>query len=230
MLEIILIILLLLILLPLILIFLPLYYEIKYEYVNKLRYNLMFGFVFLKIRLNHTPDRDLTSIYFFNLRIYTFTDKKEKETELSEAKIKDTFKEKSKENEAKNNTNKKLLIFIKDNLSKIINLIKDLYDIFKPDNLYFHFLLGAYDPYYNGLLLAFYHTIKGSKPDFPVEIDIDWSKEVFNSRGEIKGSFAGFRIIWEALRFLIGTGLLKKFLISTFKGEKKWKKQKTSWK
>lgn len=232
MLEIILTILLLLILLPIllifILIFLPFYYEMRYEYVDKLRYNIKFGFIFLKIKVDHTEDKHLTSLNLFNFRIYTFTDDKQKKEEELEEKLEGAPKEKAKSSKAKSYFNKEVLIFIKDNLSKIIELVKGLFDIFKPDHLCIYFLLGTYDPYYNGLILAFYHTIKGSKPDFPVKININWTKEVFNSHGEIEGSFIGARLIWKIFKFLIGTGLLKKLLNNKFRGERKWKKQKTS--
>ncbi|MGM0419442.1 MAG: hypothetical protein ACQEQG_00435 [Bacillota bacterium] len=200
----------------------------KYDYVKKLRYNIKFGFIFLKIRLDHTEDEHITSLYLFNLRIYTFTDDKKKKGEELEKKIEDETKEKAESGKAKSYFHKEILVFIKDNLSKIKELVKGLFDIFKPNHLYIYFLLGTYDPYYNGLISAFHHTIKGSKPGFPVEINIDWTKEVLNSHGEIEGSFIGARIIWEILKFLIGTGLLKKLLIKKFRGEKKWKKQKTS--
>lgn len=228
MVKIILIILLFLILSPLILIFLPLYYEIRYEYINKLKYHARIGFIFLKTRVDHTANKRIISVYLFNLKIYTFNNEKKKKEELVEKKTKDKDKSKTKTSTDKSSNYKEVLIFIKDNLSEIKDMIKGLYDIFKPKYLNIYFLLGTYDPYYNGLILALYYTLKGSKSHVPVEIDINWTKEVFNSYGKIEGSFFVARIIWKVFKFLIGTGLFKNIIINKFKGEKKWKKQKTS--
>ena len=84
-------------------------------------------------------------------------------------------------------------------IQHIFDLIKGLASIFKPDTVKFDCHLGFEDPYYNGIFLAGYYSLKGNYSDLPLTLNVDWEREVLDLRGEVVGRFILLQVFWRIM-------------------------------
>lgn len=197
-----------LIFLFLILISLSYSFQLKLEYKEKFHYEIVVNNFFLRINRssNHTG-KNKNYIKLFNYQHNIATRDKKK-------------RGKEKQNKNGNNQEKKIIkkirrvrsyikLLNRRNINHLFCFLLKIYRLIKPDDFCLNFFLSFDDPYYNGLLLAFYYSLKGYFPDFPLKLTLNWQEEVIEGRGEAVGKIIPAVIIYHLLFFLFSTQTLK---------------------
>jgi hypothetical protein len=144
---------------------------------------------------------------FFNWDILNSEKNKDKK-ESDEYNYK-TVKNKIDEKEEKSSSKFPFKLITKENLSHILKFLLSLYKKVKVNEIDFKFLINFEDPYYNGILLSSYYTIKGVYPNLPITIKINWEKEVSKAQGKIEGDFRPIIILYTILAFILSPRTLK---------------------
>lgn len=93
-------------------------------------------------------------------------------------------------------------LFSRANIEHLARFGGRLLYLLKPDFIELNFLLGCSDPYYNGLLLAVYYSIKNSWSTFPLNLCINWEQEVMVGSGKIKGKIIPVQVVRVLLSFV----------------------------
>ena len=197
-----------LIFLLLILISLPYVFQLNFEYKEKFHYKIVVNNFFLKINhsSNHTG-KNKNYIKLFNYQ-HNIANKDKKKIENEKQNKKGNNKEK-KIIKKKRRFRLYIKLFNKRNINHLLCFLLKIYNLIKPDDFCLNFFLSFDDPYYNGLLLAFYHSLKSNFPDFPLKITINWPEEVIEGRGKAAGKIIPVVIIYHLLFFLFSTQTLK---------------------
>ena len=100
-------------------------------------------------------------------------------------------------------------LITKANLLHILKFLLKLYNELKPDSIKVDLTIALSDPYYNGLILANYYSMKRVYPNLPVSISTCWDREVIEGQGKIKGKIKPIVIIFLALKFILSPQTLK---------------------
>lgn len=149
----------------------------------------------------------LISNFFFTWEVLN-SDKKKNKKKVDKYNYK---KEKSKINENKEKSSSKIpfKLINKENINYIFKFLFNLYKEVKIEKINFDLLINLEDPYYNGILLSSYYSIKEFYPKLPIKINISWEKEVNKAQGIIEGSFRPISIIYTIVIFIFSPHSLK---------------------
>lgn len=204
----------------LLILFCPVNYKIDYNYQKqeklnyKVRLNSRLFLIFLEQKRQYK---------FYQIKIMGIKIKNNKKLINSNQEISDendNLKKRDKSDQDSGLGSR----FIWDNLSfenikYVMNFLKDLAQSLRPKSGKIEFLVGFQDPYYNGILLAWYYSIKSGFSNFPVILNIVWEKEVIKSTGNIKGYIIIGGLIWRIISFLLRWRVVI-FLIKMWKQKK----------
>lgn len=129
----------------------------------------------------------------------------EKIEKLSSAEIK------KKEPKDKSAFNFDFKLINKDNLNHIFSFILQMLKILKMDYLKLYLCFSFDDPYYNGLFLAYYYTIKEFF-DYPdLKAEVNWQEVIFEADGSAGGKIIPAQIIFHLFKFIFSIKSIKIF-------------------
>lgn len=212
-LSILLFILLFIIVTALFLIIIPYNYLFQFSYKDNLTYKIALKTIIFSFVLEKTKNTEEKYFKIFGIKkdIEEKTDKKEKKKDKSktEKTIKNKIKEKVKNEAKKRDFSFPTKIITSENIFHVIHFIRDILKMLKPKVFKFHFLLGLKDPYQSGLILAYYHSLKGMYPKLPININIDWQKEVYEAEGKIAGYILPGQLLLRILIFIFSAQTIK---------------------
>lgn len=191
-----------------IIISLPYNYQLQFSYHNKL--SLIFNFNILFINFKYIYSQKNKKSYFS-----IFNYKKELENQAKKAKSKKIPRFKKIKN-----LNFPRHIIVKDNIDHLFLFLIKLLRKLKPQKFNLNLLISFSDPYYNGILLAYYQTIINNFPHFPINISIFWPEEYLEADGEISGRFMPITFIFTILYFFFSKKSIR-IIWSIYKYNKK---------
>ena len=125
-------------------------------------------------------------------------------------KIKNTF------GSSKNNKKESLIklknnlgIINQENLKHILNFLIQLFSKLRADKFKLELLFSTSDPYYNGLFLAFYYSIKEIFNFKNFRAEICWGEIKLETEIEIAGRIILSKLFFELLKFIFSFKTLK---------------------
>ena len=160
----------------LVLISLPFFYSFKFKYKDSFQY---------EIQLN---------IACFKLKYSKFKQHNKQQKTAKEKTI-------NKKNESK--IALPLKIITKNNIEHVLKFLSKIFKHIKPDKANLDLLLSFSYLYYNGLILAYYLSLKNFYPALPLEIIVDWEQEVIEGQGMISGKIVPLVFFYHLLIFII---------------------------
>jgi len=191
----------------------------EYFEIHAVINTFLFKVVFIK---NNKKEESYFKILGFK-KIFSSNSNKKVEN-LVKKKIKDKVKkEKKKEIEDKKDKNKKdkdknkkkftfsfiKSLITKENIKHVFNFLKDILDLIKPDKFKTDLLIGFEDPYNNGILAAYYYTLKSIYPKTPINITINWEEEKYNFKNVINGSIRPLSLFIRIILFIFSIPVIK---------------------
>jgi len=197
-----------LIFLFLVLISLPYFFQLNIEYKEQFHYEIVVNNFFSKIKHsnNHTGKNE-NYIKLFNYQ-HNIANKDKKKIE-NKTQNKNDNNQGNKIIEKKRKFRLYIKLFNRRNINHLLCFLLKIYQLIKPDDFCLNIFLSFDDPYYNGLLMAFYHSLKGCFPDFPLRITVNWQEEVIEGKVKAAGKIIPVVIIYHLLFFLFSTQTLK---------------------
>ena len=195
------------------LIIIPYNYMLQFTYKDNLSYLIYVKTIIFKFVLKKTEDYE--EKYFEILGFKKELKEKPEETKKSKEKsktkedIKNQIKNKVKKEAKKRDFSFPTKIITSENIFHIIYFIRDILMMLKPKEFKLNFLLGLDDPYQSGLILAYFHTLKGIYPKLPVNINIDWQNEVYEAKGKIAGHILPGQLLRRVLVFIFSAQTFK---------------------
>jgi hypothetical protein len=204
------------------LIALPYSYAFSFDYEQKLDFSFYFSVLIFKLDFKKIGNQKLLYLEILNFKKKFSLNKLIEENAVtnfmqqkSKNFIQNKFKKISGENDKEINEEKKskfsfpFRIISRENLSHIFQFIINLIKKLKPDYLKLDLLFSLADPYYNGLFLAYYYTLK-SLLDYPdIKAEINWQEVMFKGKGAIGGKIIPLLIIWQFIAFIFSLKTLK---------------------
>jgi len=195
------------ILLILLVISLSYHYNFILNYEQNFSTEIYFGNKLINFKYIKKKNKQISYIKFLGYEKEIIKNKKSsKKEEIIKKNVEKADKEKKK---SKSSFPFKLI-----NKTNIIHVFKFLFKIYKeikPDSINIDLAIAFSDPYYNGLILANYYSLKGVYPKFPVSITTYWDREVIEGRGEIKGKIKPIVILFLIFSFVFSFNTLKMF-------------------
>lgn len=193
------------------LITIPYNYFFQYSYKDNLSYKIAVRTIVFSLVLEKTKNYEVKYFKIFGIKknIAEKKDKKGKKKSKTDSSIPNQIKEKIKKETKKRDFNFLIKVISSEDIFHVINFLKDILKMLKPKNFKLNFLLGLDDPYQNGLVLAYYNTLKGIYPKFPVNININWQAEVYEAEGEIAGYILPRQLLLRLLFFIFSAQTIK---------------------
>ncbi len=188
-------------------VFWPFKYKIEYSYQEKLDYQIAAGSPVFSYKIKNISGRQESRMRIFGIPLPSGRKK-------AEEKSKSPPPEKKTKKTSKNILEKLRSIYQEElysrkNFSHIYGLFRDFLSLIKPKYYSIDITAGLPEPDLNGLLLAFYYSLKSSRSEFPVSLRINWEREVIESRGIISGSVVPLLVVGQLLCFLLSPTTLK---------------------
>jgi len=206
-------ILLFIVFIALFLIIIPYNYILQFSYKDNLRYQIVVKTIIFSLVLEKKEGHEEKHFKIFGIKkeLKDESEKIEKDNKKSKTKedIKNKVKEKVKKEAKKRKFDFPQNIISSENIFHVFRFIRDILKMLIPKQFKLYFLLGLDDPYQSGLILAYFHTLKGIHPKLPVNIDIDWQKEVYEAEGKISGYISPGQLLFRLLIFIFSTKTLK---------------------
>ena len=192
-------------------------YYIKTSYKDSFEvYTVIYTFLF---EVSFIKNKEKEEGYFkiFGFKKKFSSDSNKKTEDFVEQKIKDKVKEKTKDiKKDKEDKNKKKFTFTfikslisKENIKHIFEFLKDIIYMIKPDKFKTDLLIGFDDPYNNGILAAYYYTLKSIYPKIPFNIQISWEEEKYNFENVTKGNIRPISILIRIITFVFSAPVIK---------------------
>lgn len=153
-----------------------------------------------------------TFFQIFNFKKEIKKESEEKEKKDIEKDIEKKVEEKIKEGKEKPEKKKSgfpYKVIKLDNIKHILRFIKNILYLIRPRFLEINMLLGLEDPYHNGLLSAYYYTLKGMYPKMPINIDLNWEEEMFSSDGKLYGYIIPIQLLFKTILFIFSIKTIK---------------------
>ncbi len=202
---------------------LPYHYALSFDFDKVLKYRLAVSVLFLQLIFKGDLKSQLFFIKIFNFKKEFNLNKENKLTNFIEDKSKKLIKEKiidqnapddqksKKKQKDKSKFNFDFKLLKRENLNHIFKFIVEMIKILKMDYLKLRVLFSLGDPYYNGLFLAYYYTLK-ELFDYPdLKAEINWQEVVFEAEGSAGGKIVPLQIIYHILKFIFSIKSLKIF-------------------
>jgi len=102
-----------------------------------------------------------------------------------------------------------LSIITKKNIMHLLRFIKDIINMIRPNSLKIKTIIGCEDPYHNGLLIAYYYSLKNTCPKLPINLSINWQQKKLHTEGIISGYILPIQILLKLLTFIFSIRTLK---------------------
>jgi hypothetical protein len=189
----------------------PYKYLLYYSYTENLYFKMSISTFFFSFAYSKEEQKESTYIKVFSFK--KEFEKKSSEKETEDKKLKDKIKEKVKKKSKKEKKKKKsgipFSIIRYENIKHIFQLLIDLLKMIIPKHLRLYFLIGLEEPHLNGWLIASYYSLKGIYPKLPINIDIDWEKENYESNGELSGYIIPIQLVARILVFIFSVKTIK---------------------
>ena len=184
-------------------------YEFKYSYEENLDYKFSVSTFFFSFVYQKKEQKEFTyfKILSFQKEIKKDSSEKEIEKKITE-KIEKVTKNKKKKDKKKK-AGFPIKVINRENIKHIIKLFIDLIKIIIPKDLKLYFLIGLEEPHLNGWLLGYYYSLKGIYPKLPINIDINWEKEIIQSKGILAGYIVPIQLIFRTLIFIFSIRTIK---------------------
>ena len=206
-----------------ILLLLPYQYAFSFCFREKLNYTLSFSLFFVKIIFKNRDTEQLLSFKIFNFIKELKVNKKNKiekwiqnkskkliKTKFTNKTIADN-KETSQKSEKKSKFKFDFSLINYKNFNHLFKFFVKTIKILKPDYLKLKFLFSFDDPYYNGIFLAYYYSLKNLF-DYPdIKAEINWQEVIFEAEGSAGGKIVPLESIWHFLKFIFSLKSLKIF-------------------
>ena len=198
---------------------LPYHYDLYFKFKKTLKYRLSISLLFLQLIYSASPEKKLFFIKIFNFKKQFDLNKKNKIAAFIKNKSKKVIKNRIKQkkvtekneqpNKSKNKFNFDYRLINRENLDHIFKFIINIIQFLKLDYFKLKLLFSFDDPYYNGLFMAYYYTLK-ELFDYPdLKVRINWQEVVFESEGSAGAKIIPIKIIWILLSFIFSTAGLK---------------------
>ena len=193
---------------------LPYTYQFSFDTKNKHYYSILVSTLSFRLKYSKAKDYNITSIsfLFFNKVIKKENESsklsQEEKEELKEIKKKKSKKEKEEKNEDSDKGFPFKLI-TRDNISHIIDFLVKVFKLIKPDRYNLELILSFPDPYYNGLILAFYHSLISVYPNLSINLKVNWEKEVVESQGKAVGKIIPIILLIHLIIFVLTPKTIK---------------------
>lgn len=132
-------------------------------------------------------------------------------------------KDKKKQDSAQSNKTdlKVLLSFLQNKLPREIwNLIRDLFNRIKPNQLTWQARIGFYEPDYTACLLAISGCLQQICCQYDIEIEPVWDEEHFEHHLQIYGRIIPFYLLVSIVRFIFNRAMLR-FIVDVVKNRRK---------
>lgn len=193
------------------LIIIPYNYLFQFSYKDNLTYKIALKTIIFSLVFEKTKGSEVKYYKIFGIKkdIKEKPDKKEKVKSKTSKEIKNQIKEKVKNEAKKRDFSFPLKIISSENIFHVIHFIRDILKMLKPKVFKLDFLLGLEDPYQSGLILAYYHSLKGIYPKLPINININWQKEVYEAEGKIAGFILPGQLLLRILIFIFSAQTIK---------------------
>ncbi len=185
----------------------PFKYKIEYTYQEKLNYQITAGSPIFSYKINNISGQQESKMRIFGIPLSSDR-KKTEEEDRSPRPEKETEKT-SKSIPGKLKSIYQIDLFNRKNFSHVYGLLRNLLSLIKPKYYNIDITAGLPEPDLNGLLLAFFYSLKSSRSEFPVSLKINWEREVIETWGIISGSVVPLQLIGQLLCFLFSPTTLK---------------------
>ena len=182
-------------------------YNFILNYKNSLSTEFYFGNNLINFKYIKKKNKKISYIKFLG---YEKEITKNKEIKKKEEIIKEKIEKVDKEKK-KSKSSFPFKLVNKTNIKHIFKFLFKLYKEIKPDSINIDLAIAFSDPYYNGLFLANYYSLKGIYPKLPVSITTYWDREVIEGRGKIKGKIKPIVILYFIFSFVFSIKTLKMF-------------------
>ncbi|MGM0436642.1 MAG: hypothetical protein ACQEQD_00065 [Bacillota bacterium] len=183
------------------------HYVFTFNYEKYLSTKIYFGNNLINIKYIKKKDKKISYIKFLGYeKEITKNKEKRKKEEIIKEKIGKTDNKKKK-----SESSFPFKLINKKNIKHIFKFLYKIYKEIKPDSINIDLAIALSDPYYNGLILANYYSLKGIYPNFPVSINTYWDREVIKGQGKIKGKIKPIVILYFIFSFVFSIKTLKMF-------------------
>lgn len=186
---------------------LPYHYLLTFDYQQTIKLEFYFSVLFFKINFIIRDNRKE-----FYLRIFNF------KLKLPLKNYGFKIRAHSKKAAAKIKNNKSvpgffslINLFQLKNISHLLKFVKKIVKQLQPKSFKLNLLLSFSDPYYNGLLLAYYYPLKELFGWSEISLEINWQKPCFNADGEVGGRIFPIKIFFILLNFIFSRQSFKIF-------------------
>lgn len=202
---------------------LPYHYALYFNYDKDLKYRLSISVLFLELIFNGDLENQSFLIKVFNLKKELNISSDNKAVKFIEKKSKKIIKEKIKNKteaeaekkeaqvEKRSKFNFDFKLINRENLNHIFKFIVEMIKILKMDYLKLNLIFSLGDPYYNGLFLAYYYTLKELFAYPELNAEINWQEVVFKAEGSAGGKIIPLQILVHILIFIFSLKSLKIF-------------------
>jgi len=199
------------------------HYALYFKFDKNLRYKLAVSVIFLQLIFRADADGHLLLLKIFNFEKELNLNKKNKLINFIEAKSKKEIKKKiinktaadDEQSKEKSKNRSKFSFDFKlinrENINHIFKFIVKMIKILKMDYLILKVAFSLGDPYYNGIFLAYYYSLKEIF-DYPdLKAEIKWQEVVFEAEGSAGGKIIPLQIVYHFLKFVFSIKSLKIF-------------------
>lgn len=210
------------------------HYLIKFEYDSSLILFISISTSLYSYQLIRYPEESClikkSNINFLGIK-KEYINRKEKDEQKISSSLKETkAEEKKKEKKNKIKDIKEKLktgasLASKENLEHIFFFIIDLLKELKPDKFSLFLNLSFSDPYYNGLILGYYYSLKEILKLKNFKIEVDWFEPKFEANSIIKGEIIPVKILFTLFRFIFSMQSIR-LLADFIKSKKKSREAK----
>lgn len=177
---------------------LPYHYQFSFEYKDNLHLETQVDNIIFKIKYINLKDKTSTIVNILNFQ-----------KKINKDKNKKIYKNKDKKADKKSRKGFPFKIITVDNINHLLNFINNILKLIKPYYSNINLLISLEDPYYNGLILSYYHSIKSVYPNLPVQITVNWEEEVIEGQGKIVGKIVPIFVIYSLIIFILSPQTIK---------------------
>lgn len=201
---------------------LPYHYVFNFEYRKHLKFHFRCSLLFVQLIFYADSGGKLLTLKVLNFKkalnlednnIAKFIKNKSKKVIKNKIANKTADNKKRKQEKSKKKSKFKFdfSLINKNNLNHIFKFILKLIKILKMDYLKLDLVFSFADPYYNGIFLAYYYTLK-ELFDYPVfKARINWQEVMLEAEGSAGGKIIPLKIIIYFLKFIFSIRSLKIF-------------------
>lgn len=184
---------------------LPYHYLLTFDYRQNLKLRLSFSVLFFKLNFDIRDYQKELYLKIFNFKI---------KLPLKNYSFKIRAHSKAVVEKIKNNKSELDLFTLIDlmkskNIRIILKFIQKIISHLKPEFFKLNLLLSFSDPYYNGLLLAYYYTLNELLRWQKITMTVNWQRPCFNADGKIGGRIVPIKIFFIFLNFIFSIQSLK---------------------